>query len=54
MNMTLNDFKLITSTCWNEKYQHLTIDATKDKYTECYRLELNSLFVPVSSPFYMS
>ena len=53
VNMTLNKFKLLTSTCWNEKYQHLTIDITKDKLTGCYRLKLNSLFVPVSSSFYM-
>ena len=31
MDMTLNEFKLLTSTCWNEKYQPLTIDVTKDK-----------------------
>ena len=31
MDMTLNEFKLLTSTCWNKKYQPLTIDMTKDK-----------------------
>ena len=31
MDKTPNDFKLLTSTCWNEKYQPLTIDMTKDK-----------------------
>ena len=36
MDMTLNEFKLLTSTCWNEKYQPLTIDMTKDKYTRRY------------------
>ena len=51
MNMTLNEFKLLTSTCWNEKYQPLTIDMTKDKFCGCYRLGLNSIFVPNSSPF---
>ena len=51
MDMTLNDFKLLTSTCWKEKYQPLTIDITKDKYTGRYRLGLNSIFVPDSSPF---
>ena len=30
IDMTLNEFKYITSTCWNEKYQPLTIDMTKD------------------------
>ena len=33
MDMTLNELKLLTSTCWNENYQPLTIDMTKDKYT---------------------
>ena len=51
MDMTLNEFKLLTSTCWNENYQPLTIDMTKDKYTGRYRLGLNSIFVPNSSPF---
>ena len=31
MDMTLNELKLITFTCCNEKYQPLTIDMTKDK-----------------------
>ena len=51
MDMTLNEFKLLTSTCWNEKYQPLTIDMTKDKYTGRYRLGLNSIIVPDSSLF---
>ena len=29
--MTLNEFKNFTNICWNEKYQPLTIDMTKDK-----------------------
>ena len=32
MDMTLKEFNLITSTCWNEKYQPPTIDMTKDKF----------------------
>ena len=51
MDMTLNEFKLLTSTCWNKNYQPLTIDMTKDKFTGRYRLGLNSIFVPDSSPF---
>ena len=51
MDMTLNEFKLLTSTCWNEKYKPLTIDMTKDKYTGRYRLGLNTIFVPNTSPF---
>ena len=49
--MTLNEFKLLTSICWNEKYQPVTIDMTKGKYQGRYRLGLNSTFVPSSSPF---
>ena len=51
MDMTLKEFKYLTSTCWTEKYQPLTIDMTKDIYCGRYRLGLNSLFVPDSSPF---
>ena len=51
MDMTFNEFKLLTSTCWNEKYQPLTIDMTKDKYQGRYRLGLNSIFVPDSCLF---
>ena len=51
MDMTLNEFKFLTSTCWSEKYQPLTIDMIKDKYTGRYGLGLNSIFVPDSSPF---
>ena len=51
MDMTLNEYKYLTSTCWNKNYQPLTIDMTKDKYTGRYRLGLNSIFVPDSSPF---
>ena len=51
MDMTLNEFKFLTSTCWNEKDQPLTIDMTKDKFCGRYRLGLNSKFVPNGSPF---
>ena len=51
MDLTLKDFKLLTSTCWNKIYQPLTIDMTKDKYTGRYRLGLKNIFVPDSSPF---
>ena len=33
------------------KYQPLTIDMTKDRYQVRYRLGLNSVFIPDSSPF---
>ena len=51
MDITLNEFKILTSTCWNRNYQPLTIDMTKDKYTGRFRLGLNSIFVPDSSLF---
>ena len=51
LDMTLDEFKNLTSTCWNKNYQPLTIDMTKDKYTGRYRLGSNSIFVPNSSPF---
>ena len=51
MDTTLDEFKYLTSTCWNKNYQPFTIDMTKDKYTGRYRLGLNSIFVPNSSPF---
>ena len=51
MDMTLSEFIYLTRTCWNKSFQPLTIDMTKDKYTGRYRLGLNSIFVPDSSPF---
>ena len=51
MDMTLNEFKLLTSTCWNEKYHSFTFDLTKDKYTSRYRIGLSSVFFHVSSSF---
>ena len=51
MAMTFTEFKYLTYTCWDKKYKILTIDMTKNKYTGRYRLGLNSIFVPHSSPF---
>ena len=51
MDMTLNEFKLVTSICCNKSYQPLTIDMTIDRYQGRYRLGLSSIFVPDSSPF---
>ena len=51
MDINLNEFKYLTSTCWNEKYQPLTNDMTKDKYIGRYRLGRNSMIIPKSSPF---
>ena len=51
MDMTLNEFKILTSTCWNKNYQPLTIDMNRDRYQVRYRLGLNKILVPDSSPF---
>ena len=51
MDMTLNEFKFSTSTCWNKNYQPLTIDMTKNAYDGRYRLGLKSIFAPDTSPF---
>ena len=51
IDLTLNELKLLTSTCWNEKNHPLTIDMMKYKYTGRYSLGLNIIFVPNSSPF---
>ena len=40
IDMTLDEIKYITNTCWNEKYQHLTIDMTKNAYEGRYGLGL--------------
>ena len=43
--MTFNECKITTYICWNEKYQLLTIDMRKDKYTGRLRSGVNSIFV---------
>ena len=51
MDMTLDEFKSLTSTCWKEKYQPLNIDMTRDKFQGRYLLGLKSIIVPDSTPF---
>ena len=51
MDMTLNEFEYLTSTCWREKNQPLTVDMIRDAYDGRYRLGLKSIFVPDSSLF---
>ena len=48
MDITFNEFKLITSKSRKETYQPLTIDMTKDKYKSRYRLGLSRSFIPDS------
>ena len=49
MDMTLSEFKYLTSTCWDKNYQPLIIDLTENKGTGRYRLGFKSFFVPDSS-----
>ena len=51
MDMTLNELKILTYTCWNEKNQPLTIDMTKDKDIGKYRLGLNSILFQIAVLF---
>ena len=51
MDLTRKEFKILTSTCGIEKYQPLTFDMTKDKFTGRDGLGLSSIFVPDSTPF---
>ena len=44
VDMALNEFILLTSSCWDEKYQSPTIEVTKNKNTGRYRLGPNFLF----------
>ena len=51
MDMTFEEFKYLTSACWIERYQPLTIDMTKDNNQGRYRLGLNSIILPNTTPF---
>ena len=51
MDITLIEFKKLTSLCWNEKYQNLSIGITKDEYTGRYRLGIYSNFIPETNAF---
>ena len=51
MDMIIDEFKLLCNICWQTKFQPLTIDMSKDKEVEKYKLGLDSIFVPKSDPF---
>ena len=51
VDMNLDEFKYLTSTCCYWKFHPLTIDMTKDNYQGRYRLGLLSILVPNTSPF---
>ena len=50
MDMTIGEFKLLANSCWQNNFQPLTIDMTKDKWVGRYRLGLDSIFVPTTDP----
>ena len=50
MDMTFNELKYLTCICWNKKYQPLTIHMTKNAFDGCYRLGLNSILIPDTTP----
>ena len=51
MEMSLNENKYLTSTCWDKQYQHHTFELTKVKFLGRCRLGLNNIFIPDSSTF---
>ena len=54
LDMNLDEFKFLNSTCWNKKYTPLTNDMMKDKHQGRYRLGLNSISVSYTSAFNFS
>ena len=44
MDMILDECKYLTSTCWNENYQLLSKDMTKDKYTRRKTISIRTNF----------
>ena len=50
MDMFFNEFKYLTSTCWNKQYQPLTIDMTQNAYDGAYRIGLKAKFIPDTTP----
>ena len=51
MDVTLNEFRYSTNTCWDKKQEPLTIDMTKDECTGRNGLGLNSIFIPDTNHF---
>ena len=51
MLVTPDEFKCLTSACWDKQHLPLTIDLAKGNYIGRYRLGLNSIFVTDSSLF---
>ena len=51
VDMTLNQFILFKCGFWNERYQPLSTDMTKDKHKSRHRLGLNCLFISPTNCF---
>ena len=51
MDMSFQELNNRSASSWEQKYQLLTNDTTKDKHTGRYRLGLNSLFILDKNPF---
>ena len=51
-DLTLDEFRFLTSTCWDKKYPPLPFDKTKYIHKDRYQLGLNSLFAPNISLFF--
>ena len=52
MDMIIDEFKYLCNSCWQTKFQPLTIDMSKDKYCGRYRVGLDTIFVPNSDPLF--
>ena len=51
MDMTIDEFKILCSICWQNKYNPLTIDMSKDICEGKYRKNLVEIYDPISDPF---
>ena len=51
MDMTNDEFKILCSICWQNKYHPLTIDMSKDICEGKYRKNLDEIYDPISDPF---
>ena len=52
MDMRIKEIKLLSSNCWQTKYQPLTTDMSKEIYEGRYRKNLNNSFIPETNLFH--
>jgi hypothetical protein len=50
-DMHIKEFKKLCSLAWSKKYGHLIIDLSKGRNEGKYRIGINKVFVPETSPF---